>query len=203
MKQFWTTRQLAKKFDSNIQEMRSFLRTYYSNYLRDGRYELPSSELSAAHDCYQRWKNDYSPTQRKVVRLQKQLEERIAGRTNTAKQIAAMFGTTPEKLRILLREMYPNHQGQWRFTLAEVEEIRAKLAQRDKSRALPAGPKPEEPERLHVATKMTNEDRIRAELAGEVEIDDPYIRAWEGMSRLLGSQLNTPPPQVKGRVIGQ
>jgi hypothetical protein len=173
----------------------------------DGRYELPSSELSAAHQSFQQWKTEYSPTQRKVARLQKQLEERIAGRTNTAKQIAATFGTTPEKLRALLREMYPGHQGQWRFTPSEVSEIRAELARRKNGHALPAAPASEKEvseKPLHVASKMSKEDRIRAELAGDVEIDDdPYIRAWEGMNRLLGSQFNVSPPQVSRRVIGQ
>jgi hypothetical protein len=99
--------------------------------------------------------------------------------------------------------MYPDHQGQWRFTLADVEKIRTELAQRNKGRALPSRAKPEKAERLHVATKMTEEDRIRAELAGEVEIDDPYIHAWEGMNRLLDRHLNAPSPQVKRRVIGR
>ncbi|MBE8524500.1 hypothetical protein ILP97_44670 [Amycolatopsis sp. H6(2020)] len=204
--ELWTTRQLVKKFDSNVQEMRSFLRAHYPDCLHDGRYQIPASELSNAWQAFQRWKTEYSPTQRKIAKLQVRLQERIAGRTNTAKQIAAMFGTSPERLRVFLREMYPDHQGQWRFTSDEVQQIREALAaQSEKPKSLPrAGDENRSDKPLHTATKMTKEDRIRAELAGEVEIDDdPYIRVWKQMDRLLGSQLPPSPPQVKRRAIGQ
>lgn len=207
MEKLWTTRQLAKKFDSSAKEIRLFLKAHYPDYFYDGRYQLPSSELSAAYRAFRRWREEYTSGQRKLAVLQAQVQERIANRKNTARQVAETFDTTPEKLRVVLREMYPDHQGQWRFTDEEVGQIRAELEKRNNGRRpSSSGTTKREPskERLHVATKMSKEDRIRAELAGEVEIDDdPYIRVWEKMNRLLGSQLPPSPPQVKRRVIGQ
>ena len=182
MQRFWTTRQLATKFDSDVEEMRTFLRLHYPKCRGRNGYALPSSELGRAYRTFNRWKDEYreySATQRKVAELQMKIQER----TDSARQMAAMFGTTPERLRIFLREMFPNHRGHWRFSSEEIDELREALKAR-------------------IATTQQMPEAKQAELTKKID-DDPRIRAMEEISRLLSSQFNVSPPQVKRRVIGQ